>query len=108
MKGTISHVSTCHHGLLVQCILCGFISAERYRPYHGFDRHFDGQAKRKEFVVFVWGSDVKQFSLKGSSKKIINCKLKVQGKGLCRVIFWGLALDKSYVIAFSIFPYIFL
>ena len=37
--------------------------------------------------------------LNGSSKKIINCKLKVQGKGLCRAIFWGLALDKSSVIS---------
>ena len=57
MKGAIFHVSTCHHGLLVQCIRCGL--SERYRPYHGFYRHFDGLAKRKEFLMFVWGYDVK-------------------------------------------------
>ena len=35
MKGTISHVSTCHHGLLLQCIRCGFIRAVQalwFRP----------------------------------------------------------------------------
>ena len=25
----------------------------------GVDRHFNGLAKRKEFKVFIWGSDVK-------------------------------------------------
>ena len=34
-------------------------TARKNRPYHGFDRLFDGWAKRKEFVVFIWGSDVK-------------------------------------------------
>ena len=29
------------------------------RPYHGFEHHFDGQAKREEFVVFIWGFDIK-------------------------------------------------
>ena len=28
------------------------------RSYHGFNRHFDGLAKCKKFVVFIWGSDV--------------------------------------------------
>ena len=30
-----------------------------YRPYHGFRRHFDEQANRREVTVFVWKSDVK-------------------------------------------------
>ena len=29
------------------------------RPYHGFRRHLDGQAKRSEITVFVWKSDSK-------------------------------------------------
>ena len=55
------------------------------RPYHGFERHFDGYIRQsvKNFKVFIWGSDVKR-SLNASSKKIMNRELKVQGKGLYR------------------------
>ena len=57
MKGTISHVQLAIMDSWYSAYDAG--SAERYRPYHDFEHHFAGQAKRKESVVFVWGSDVK-------------------------------------------------
>ena len=44
-------------------------AAENNRPYYGFDRHFDGSTKRKEFVVLC-GDPMSNyiFSLNASSK----------------------------------------
>ena len=44
------------------------------RPYHSFDRHSEGYAKRKEFVVFICWSYVKSFPLNANSEKCMNCE----------------------------------
>ena len=42
------------------CVITPVILQVKYnRPYHGFRRHLDGQAKRSEITVLVWESDDK-------------------------------------------------
>ncbi len=50
------------------------------RPYHGFRRHFDEQAKRVEITVFVLESDGKYLLQKLNSGQLMNCKVKILGK----------------------------
>ena len=53
------------------------------RPYHGFRRHLDGQAKRSETIVFVWESDSKYKLLpKLNFTQFVNHNVKILGRRL--------------------------
>ena len=50
------------------------------RPYHGFQRHLDRQAKQSEITVFVRESDGKQLSFaKSNFTQFVNRKVKILG-----------------------------
>ena len=52
------------------------------RPYHGFQRHFDEQAKRSEITVFVWESDGKLLFPKLNFTQFVNQNVKILGRRL--------------------------
>ena len=59
-----------------------FYLAKVNRPYHGFRRRLDGQAKRSQITVFVWESDGKQLFAKSNFTQFVNQDIKISGRRL--------------------------
>ena len=55
---------------------------KKNRPYHGFRRHRDGQAKRPEITVFIRESDSKQLLPKLNLTQFLNRNVIILGRRL--------------------------
>ena len=53
------------------------IFSYRNRPYHGFRRHLDGQAKRSEITMFVWEFNSKQLLPQLNFTQFLNRNVKI-------------------------------